>query len=249
MDTEDTVYDTEVQKEDTRNLPKRSRLYQGLIDTKLLDPGEVDFNQMNDVYTIIITPFDIFGKGLYCYTFRMKCDEDTGLILNDGATRIFLNTHGTNPEGVTPELLELLRYIEHTTEEVSNACQSDKIRELQRRIAAIKSSEVIGVKYMQEWEEKIIEKRKAREEGLAEGRAEGRMKGRAEGRSEGAEYKVFSLVRKKMAKGCGVEEIAEILEEDAAYIREIFVFLRPRMDETEDESWAEWTEVHQRVKE
>ena len=79
MDTEDTVYDTEVQKEDTRNLPKRSRLYQGLIDTKLLEPGEVDFNQMNDAYTIIITPFDIFGKGLYCYTFRMRCDEDTEL--------------------------------------------------------------------------------------------------------------------------------------------------------------------------
>ncbi len=49
---------------------------------------------------------------------------------------------------------DYIRYIEHTTEEVSNACQSDKIRELQRRIAAIKSSEVIGVKYMQEWEEK-----------------------------------------------------------------------------------------------
>ncbi len=50
----------------------------------------------------------------------------------------------------------------------------------QWRIAAIKSSEVIGVKYMQEWEEKIIEKRKAREEGLEEGR----------------EYKIFSLIRK-----------------------------------------------------
>ena len=238
MDTEDTVYDTEVQKEDTRNLPKRSRLYQGLIDTKLLEPGEVDFNQMNDVYTIIITPFDIFGKGLYCYTFRMRCDEDTELALNDGATRIFLNTHGTDPAGISSELIELLHYIEHTTEEVSNACQSDRIKELQRRIAAIKSSEVIGVKYMQEWEEKIIEKRKAREEGLEEGRAEGRK----EGRSEGSEYKIFSLIRKKMAKGCEPEEIADILEEDLGYIQEVYKFLESQMDRSEEASWDSWRE-------
>ncbi len=34
MDEEGNLYDTEVQKEDTGNLPKRSRLYQGMIDTK-----------------------------------------------------------------------------------------------------------------------------------------------------------------------------------------------------------------------
>jgi len=56
---------------------------------------------------------------------------------------------------------------------------------MHKRIEAIKSNEEIGVKYMQEWEEKIIEKRKAREEGLAEGRAEGRAEGLAAGRAEG----------------------------------------------------------------
>ena len=60
-DTEDTVYDTEVQKEDTNNLPKRSRYYQAMIDSKLLLPGEVDFNKLNQVYIILITPFDLFG--------------------------------------------------------------------------------------------------------------------------------------------------------------------------------------------
>ena len=65
MDTEETIYDAEVQREDTKNLPRRSRLYQGMIDTKLLEPGEVDFDRMNDVYTIMIAPFDLFGKGRY----------------------------------------------------------------------------------------------------------------------------------------------------------------------------------------
>ena len=132
MDAEDTVYDAEVQKEDTKNLPKRSRLYQSMIDTKLLDPGEVDFGRMNNVYTIMIAPFDLFGKGLYRYTFRMRCDEDPGIALDDGAARIFLNTRGKDPSGVSEELIELLRYIEHTTEEVSSSCRSGKRRSSSR---------------------------------------------------------------------------------------------------------------------
>lgn len=74
---------------------------------------------------------------------------------------------------MNPELIELLRYIEHTTEEVSQSCTSERIRKLHERIRLIKSNEEIGVKYMQEWEERVIEKKEARQEGLEEGRAEG----------------------------------------------------------------------------
>ena len=151
-DMEDTVYDTEVQKKDTKNLPKRSRYYQSLIDSKLLSPGEIDFNKLNQVYIIMIMPFDLFGKGLYRYTFQMRCEEDKELGLNDGAVRIFLNTHGTNADGVNQELIDLLHYIEHTTEEVSTQCGSSRIKEIQERINVIKSSEEIGVRYMQAWE-------------------------------------------------------------------------------------------------
>ena len=228
MDMDDTVYDAEVQKEDTKNLPRRSRLYQSMIDTKLLDPGEVDFGRMNNVYTIMIAPFDLFGKGLCRYTFRMRCDEDPEIALDDGAARIFLNTRGKDPSGVSEELIELLRYIEHTTEEVSSSCRSGKIRELQRRIAMVKSSEEIGVKYMQEWEEKVIEQRRAWEEGVEEGRAEGQ------------EYQLFRMVRRKMLKGCEAEEIADILEEDLNHVGNIYDFLKTKMEQSEEESWAEW---------
>ena len=85
MDEEDTVYKTEVQKQNTRNLPRRSRLYQGMIDSKLLEPGVIDYNQLNDVYVIMIMPFDLFGKGLYRYTFRMRGEEAPDLVLEDGA--------------------------------------------------------------------------------------------------------------------------------------------------------------------
>ena len=49
---------------------------------------------MNDVYVIFIAPFDLFGQDKYMYTFQMTCQEIPGLVLNDGAVRIFLNTHG-----------------------------------------------------------------------------------------------------------------------------------------------------------
>ena len=184
-DVEDTVYNTEVQKENTNNLPKRSRYYQSIIDSKLLPPGEINFNKLNSAYIILITSFDLFGEGRYCYTFEQICRESRNLCLNDGATRIFLNTHGIDRTGVSDELVELLHYMEHTTEKVSRQCKSDKIHQIQERIHQIKSSEEIGVKYMQEWEEKIIEKQKARQEGLEEGRKLGHSAGLAEGHSAG----------------------------------------------------------------
>ena len=110
-DIYNTVYDVEVQKKDTRNLPRRSRFYQSLMDGRLLKPGESDFNQLKDICLIIIAPFDIFGYEKYQYTFEMRCREVPQLSMEDGATRIFLNTHGKNPEDVSPELVELLYYM------------------------------------------------------------------------------------------------------------------------------------------
>ena len=209
MDEEERIYNTEVQREDTGNLPKRSRFYQALIDSNLLKPGEVGFQRLNPVYIILICPFDLFGYGLYRYTFQMQCKEVPGLSLQDDAIRIFLNTRGQHAEGVPQELIELLRYMEHTTEEVSASCTSERIHNIQKRIHAIKSSEKIGVKYMQAWEEKILEQEKAREEGHASGLREGLIQ------------KLKELVEKKVQKGYSAEEIAEMLEEDIETIQKL----------------------------
>ena len=213
MDEEERIYNTEVQREDTGNLPKRSRFYQALIDSNLLKPGEVGFQRLNPVYIILICPFDLFGYGLYRYTFQMQCKEVPELTLQDDAVRIFLNTRGQHAEGVPQELIELLRYMEHTTEEVSASCTSERIHNIQKRIHTIKSSEKIGVKYMQAWEEKILEQEKAREEGHASGLREGLIQ------------KLKELVEKKVQKGYSAEEIAEMLEEDIETIQKIIAEL------------------------
>ena len=210
-DETDAVYNVEAQKENTKNLPHRSRFYQALIDSKLLDPGEVDFSNMKDCYSIIIAPFDLFGRGLYQYTFQMTCAE-TGQPLEDGATRIFLNTHGKNSEDISPELKELLYYMEHTTEEIS--CSTSRLQQIKNHVNIVKSSEEIGVKYMQEWEEKILEKRKARAEGLAEGRAEGR--------TEGQTITLIQQMKRKVQKSKTLIQIADELEEEPDTIQSLY---------------------------
>ena len=171
------VYDTEPQKQNTKNLPKRSRLYQGLIDSNLLPPGSIDFNALNTVIIIMIMPFDLFGYELYQYTFRMKCEEISELELEDGATRIFLNSHGKHPEFVNPELIELLEYMEKSTDTVAKKCESKRIHQMHERITKLKSSKEMEIKYMQKWEEKEIE----RQEAYAEGERVGEKRGRTEG--------------------------------------------------------------------
>ena len=105
----------------------------------------------------------------------MRYDEITGLKLHDGATRIFLNTHGTDEEGVSEELIQLLRYFEQTTEENAAGSHSRKIEKLQKRVEEIKKNEEVGIRYMNAFEEKMWERREGREEGERIGEKRGRQ--------------------------------------------------------------------------
>ncbi len=180
VDQNKVVYNTEMQAEKKSDLVKRSRYYQGLIDSSLLEPGCISFNQLNDAYVIMIMPFDLFGLGKYQYTFRTYCEEDKNLELQDGAVRIFLNTKGTNDKEVSKELIDFLHYVETTDDKSAEAADSERIRKIHECVKRIKSSEEMGVKYMQAWEEKIMEREKGRQEGRAEGKADGKVAGKAE---------------------------------------------------------------------
>ena len=206
MDEEKSIYNTEMQKKKQSDLAKRSRYYQSMIDTSLLEPGIPDYNVLNKSYIIIITPFDLFGYGLYCYTFHTCCKERPDCILDDGATRIFLNTHGTNDSEVTKELVDFLHYLEHTTEQAAINSGSDRIKRIHNRVCKVKSNEEIGVKYMQAWEEKYYERQEGREEGLKEGLEKGLQKG--------STLKLIQQVMKKLERGKAPDTIADELEEE-----------------------------------
>lgn len=200
-DEEAALYQLEMQKKDTQNLPKRSRFYQGQIDVSLLSPGCIDFNKLNDLTMILVAPFDIFGYGLYRYTFYGRCEEVPELKLEDGIKKVFINTHGKNKEEFSQEFLEFMEYINHSADEVAERAESEKIHLIHGIVTQIRNSEKIGVKFMQWWEEKAY----ARDEGFEEGR----------------EQEKLSLIQKKLAKGKTVEQIADALEESEETIREL----------------------------
>ena len=119
-----------------------------------------------------------------------------------------------NSEDTSPELKELLYYMEHTTEEIS--CSTSRLQEIKNHVNIVKSSEEIGVKYMQEWEEKILEKRKAR----AEGRAEG---------------ETFRLIKKKIQKSKSFIQIADELEEEPDNIQSLYECISQNINLTTEE--------------
>lgn len=170
-----------------------------MLDGSLLVPGEQSYNALNNTYIIMIMPFDLFGKGRYQYTIKAFCEEDKEVQMQDGATRIFLNTHGKNQEEVRPELIEFLNYVENTNELQEEMFRSEKVTKIQKAVGQIKSNEEIGVKYMQKWEE------------IAEARAEGRE-----------EY-TLELIQKKQAKGKTIAQIADELEMTEEELQRILV--------------------------
>ena len=218
MDEDRAVYNTEMQKQRRADLSRRSRYYQSLVDISLLEPGIPDYSQLNESYLIMITPFDLFGCGKYRYTFRAVCEEEPGCVLEDGATRIFLNTRGTNDDEVSQELAEFLHYVEHTTDEAAEHAGSERIRRIHDRVRKVRNSEEVGVKYMQAWEEKYYEKEEARKEGLQEGLQKGLQ--------NGARNKLKDQVKKKLEKGKSLEEIADALEETEEMIQELIQELK-----------------------
>ena len=201
MDEDGTVYNTEMQEKRKTDLAKRSRYYQALVDTNLLEPGIPNYNLLNKSYIIIIMTFDLFGYKRYQYTFQATCMEEPGCPLEDEATRIFLCTKGENNHEVSTELADFLHYLEDTTDENAAKSGSSRIKRIHERVRKVKINEEVGVKYMQAWEEKYYE--------------------REEGRAEGEFIKCIQITLKKIKKGKSPEEIADDLEEDLSIIQSI----------------------------
>lgn len=149
--------------DDVTVLPRRVRFYHAKIDAGNLIAGE-DYSSLRNVAVIFITTYDPFGLERMIYTIKNSCVEEPNLFYEDGARTIFLYTGGT--EGApSEELLQLARYMEHSTPE--NACTAGLAR-LHEMVTEVKSDREVGLKYMKSCE---IEKR-IRDEGRTEGRAE-----------------------------------------------------------------------------
>ncbi len=189
---ENTVYDVEMQTGTNRNLPRRSRYYQGMIDLNILNKGQ-DYSKLKKSIVIFICPFDPFGKAEYIYRFSNYCclSDGTYYPLRDDTEKVFVNTKGVKGN-VSEEFLTLVQYLD---EDLAGDDLTEKIDE---EVTAVNSNEkwrldhmTLAMKYLDKLEE-------GHARGLAEGRAKGLAEGRAEGRAEGALITLCENVRSTM---------------------------------------------------
>ncbi len=171
------VYNVEVQNTDTKDLEYRIRFYLSLIDRESMPSGEYDYNKLPKAILIMVCGFDYFKKGLYRYTFKNRCLEDDSLFLNDGVTKIFLNTKGTEPKGVSQETINLLKYFSSSFTSTADELGDPFVKKLDNLISAIKNNAKNEGEFMR-LEERIYRSNKENlEKGIGIGRKEGREEG------------------------------------------------------------------------
>ena len=132
---------TEMQNDsDIDDVRKRSRFYQGLLDSPILKSGrKTKYRHLPSTIVTFITQKDIFGKDRAMYTFTERCHEFPEMELEDGTKKIFLNMTSKKGE---PVLVSLLQYMKHTTLENSEILVKDeRIAQLDEIVTEIKQSE------------------------------------------------------------------------------------------------------------
>ena len=204
-DDQGTVYDLEMQTSAKKNLPKRLRYYQGVIDLNLIEKGD-DYDQLPESVVLFVCTFDYFDKGLPFYVFENRCEAMPELLLGDETRKIFVNPCG-NREGLPEDVGRFLDYIR------DRKVTDDFTRELDQAVAKARTHKEWEVEYMN-WRayemDFKIDKRIAREEGREEGRAEGEYK------------RLITQVCKKKSKGLDPEEAADQLESETEEIRRLY---------------------------
>ena len=84
------IFDIEIQTTNQKNLPKRARYYQSIIDMDNLSHGE-KYSQLKDSYIIFLCLSDPFDENLPMYFFENTCRFGQRRNLDDGAYKLFFN--------------------------------------------------------------------------------------------------------------------------------------------------------------
>ena len=197
-DGKGTVYNIEMQTTIDKNIPKRMRYYQGMIDLNILEKGE-DYRSLKKSFVIFVCTFDLFGQGRHVYTFENRCVQDLELPLSDDTVKIILNTKGILDD-VSIEMKSLLDYIDGKEPE------DDFTKELDDAVNEVRDNEKWRLEYMtlqMSYQEKY-------------------ELGVQDGIERGALESTIALVCKKLKKNKSLSQIADELEEDEAKIKIIY---------------------------
>ena len=206
-DDKGTIFNIEMQtSKDMEELVKRTRFYQSILDMYHIQKGQ-KYTTLNDSYVIFICTFPVFTGNRHKYTFRNLCIEDYDIALNDGATKLFLSTKGTQND-VSKPLQAFLDYID------GHEATDELLRDIDDAVHEVKHCEA----WKEEYSMLSMDHYKYWKEGMDEGIAEGLVQGKAEGKTE----VVIQMLQEKLSlemiarlTKLTVEEVMSIAKENA----------------------------------
>lgn len=202
LDVQSRQFDMEMQNDsESDDVRKRSRFYQGMLDTPILKAGkETRYKNLPSTTIIFITQKDIFGKGLAKYTFSEQCEEVLNLPLENGTKKIFLNMESKTGR---PELISLLQYMKDTTLDNPDILVKDaRILDLDKIVEEVKQSE--------EWE---AVKMNILEIGIEKGIEQGIEKGIEQSRTE--------IIQNMLGNGLSAERVSELTKISIEIVEEV----------------------------
>ena len=182
----------EIQRADDDDHFRRARFNASAITVKDSNPGD-RFEEVLDLYIIYITEHDFIRKQKTTYHMD-KVLRETGTVVEDGLTEIFVNTEifdGT-------DIAELMACFKQKN------VNSPKFPAMTEAVRTLKETEG-GASTMCEIMQRYVDA------GIEKGRMEGRAEGRMEGRSEG----ITKMAENLRGYGLSEEQIAELVRKSS----------------------------------
>ena len=189
-DTANTHYNLEMQVKNPVNratgkflLPKRTRYYQAMLDTDMLQKGQ-DYDELSPTYIIFFCLFDFFQDSQRIYTFKKRCLENLELELPDEATTMILNTKGTHGD-ISKDIKSFYDYVNN------HIVTTDFTKQIDDEISYLKLDTKVRREFML-MEARLLDERR---EGIAEGEANANI----------------ATAKRMLSKGCySLNDIAEL---------------------------------------
>ena len=191
------AFNLEMQASDSKELPERSRYYQGCIDVDILQSGQ-KYKELKDSYVIFICISDLFEKGLPCYRFENLCLENNSIKLNDRSYKYFFIA--SNCDKILNEKQKAFMEL------VIGRKPKDKFCERLARLTEEAKKNTQWRKQYMEWErQRTYDYESGKEAGIA----------------EGVQQKAKEDARSFYANGASIELIAKSLHMTEEQVREI----------------------------
>ena len=187
-DDKGTHYNIEMQVRNTIGtstgkalLPKRTRYYQGSIDTDMLQKGQ-NFDELPPLVLIFICAFDLFDQNRYLYEFKSRCTEDYELVLDNEVTVMFLNALG-HRGNVSQLVKNFLQYVN------DHVPKDDFTNEVENEVVRLNHDKEVRREFM------VLSTR------LKDERMLGIEEGRVEGKAEKAQEVAMNMLKDGVALG------------------------------------------------